>query len=105
MSDATLVQADSTEAENRVPVLPGPCPGSKDKQCRCFSRLRCARRNLFLIRVALPSLNEGRSLILPQLDMLCFVDTKGRPAPFGAEAKKEWFGGGEEQRRGGGREW
>lgn len=58
---------------------------------------------------ALPNLDEvGKSLILPQLDVPCFVDSYRRPVRFWVEVE-EWmeevgrgkvWGGGWEERRG-----
>ena len=36
--------------------------------------------------------NREKNLVLPQLDVLCFVDSHGRPAPFGMETEEEWMG-------------
>lgn len=33
-----------------------------------------------------------RSLVLPQLDMPCFIDTHGKSATFSTETEKEWIG-------------
>ena len=37
------------------------------------------------------SIVQGRSLVLPQLDLPCFVDTHGRLALFRREVKEEWM--------------
>ena len=38
-------------------------------------------------------LYKGKSLVLPQLDVSCYVQVHGRPAPFWMETKEQWVEG------------
>lgn len=53
---------------------------------------------------ALPSRDAvGMNLVLPQLDLPCFVDSHGRTYPFWMKTERKWIVGGVEGRWG--REW